>query len=172
MVQMQVEAHFISDVLKGNDSTEMRISLIRYIDDEMPADDEWGMHTNGVLAFRLVKDILGEALVDGNQGRFTACFVIVLMWRGISIAGEVEFHAISYYLLSKLCFMKRMTFLDCRSKFREIFRCWQAPKLSSEQEELCYHYWITASGTIWSLKLLPLQNPNSRRQICMRPLSG
>jgi hypothetical protein len=40
MVQMQVEAHFISDVLSGNDSTEMRISLIRYIDDEMPMDDD------------------------------------------------------------------------------------------------------------------------------------
>jgi hypothetical protein len=40
MVQMQVEAHFISDVLRGNDSTEMRISLIRYIDDEMPMDDD------------------------------------------------------------------------------------------------------------------------------------
>ena len=36
------------------------------------------MHTNGVLAFRLVKDILGEPLVDGNQGRFTS-FVVVLM---------------------------------------------------------------------------------------------
>jgi hypothetical protein len=40
MVQMQVDAHFISDVLRGNDTTEMRVSLIRYIDDEMPANDE------------------------------------------------------------------------------------------------------------------------------------
>jgi hypothetical protein len=30
------------------------------------------MHTNGVTAFRLVKDIMGEVLVDGNQGRLTA----------------------------------------------------------------------------------------------------
>ncbi|KAI9848292.1 MAG: transport protein particle 22 kDa subunit [Sclerophora amabilis] len=40
MVQMQVDAHFVSDVLRGNDTTEMRISLIRLIDDEMPPDDE------------------------------------------------------------------------------------------------------------------------------------
>jgi hypothetical protein len=40
MVHMQVEAHFVSDVLRGNETTEMRVSLIRYIDDEMPPDDE------------------------------------------------------------------------------------------------------------------------------------
>ena len=40
MVQMQVEARFVSDVLRGNDNTEVRVTLIRYIDDEMPGDDE------------------------------------------------------------------------------------------------------------------------------------
>ncbi len=37
---MQVEAHFIRDTLRGNDSTEMRISLVRFIEDEMPPDDD------------------------------------------------------------------------------------------------------------------------------------
>ena len=39
-VQMQVDVHYVSDVLRGNDTTEMRITLLRYIEDEMPPDDE------------------------------------------------------------------------------------------------------------------------------------
>lgn len=39
-VQIAIEAHFVSDILRGNDTTEMRITLIRYIEDEMPPDDE------------------------------------------------------------------------------------------------------------------------------------
>ena len=39
-VQMQVEARYVSDILRGDDSTEMQITLLRYIDDEMPPDDE------------------------------------------------------------------------------------------------------------------------------------
>ncbi|KAA8895892.1 NO signaling/Golgi transport ligand-binding domain-containing protein [Sphaerosporella brunnea] len=40
MVQMQVDAHFASDVLRGNDTTEMRVTLIRMIDDELPPGDD------------------------------------------------------------------------------------------------------------------------------------
>ncbi|KAJ9628740.1 hypothetical protein H2203_002642 [Taxawa tesnikishii (nom. ined.)] len=40
MVQMQVEAEFTSDVLRGNETTEMRVTLMRFIEDEMPPDDE------------------------------------------------------------------------------------------------------------------------------------
>lgn len=39
-VQMQIEAHFVSDVLRGDDTTEMRVSLVRYIEDEMPPEDD------------------------------------------------------------------------------------------------------------------------------------
>lgn len=49
MVQMQVDVQFISDVLRGNEATEMRITLIRYIDDEMPPDDDQAMVMFGVI---------------------------------------------------------------------------------------------------------------------------
>lgn len=39
-IQIQVEAHFVSDVLKGHDVTELRVALVKYINDEMPPDDE------------------------------------------------------------------------------------------------------------------------------------
>jgi hypothetical protein len=37
---MQIEAHFVSDVLRGDETTEMRVSLVRYIEDEMPPEEE------------------------------------------------------------------------------------------------------------------------------------
>lgn len=37
---MQVKVHYVSDILRGDDTTEMRITLLKYIDDEMPPDDE------------------------------------------------------------------------------------------------------------------------------------
>lgn len=37
---MSVEVHFVSDMLRGNDTTEMRVTLLRYIEDELPPDDE------------------------------------------------------------------------------------------------------------------------------------
>ncbi|KAJ1679803.1 hypothetical protein EV182_001300 [Spiromyces aspiralis] len=40
MVQMQVEAHFIRDVLRGDKTSEIRIKLINIHDEEVPVEDD------------------------------------------------------------------------------------------------------------------------------------
>lgn len=40
MVQMQTECYFVSDVLRGDESTELRVRLLRYIDEEAPIADD------------------------------------------------------------------------------------------------------------------------------------
>jgi hypothetical protein len=39
-IQVQIEAHFVSDVLRGHETTEMRVTLVRYLEDQMPRDDD------------------------------------------------------------------------------------------------------------------------------------
>ncbi|ODN83609.1 hypothetical protein, variant 2 [Cryptococcus amylolentus CBS 6039] len=40
MIQMQVETRFISDVLRGDDATEMYVRLVKILEEEQPENDE------------------------------------------------------------------------------------------------------------------------------------
>lgn len=41
MVQLEVETEFVSDVLQGGDSTELRVKLIKILEDEIPAGEDY-----------------------------------------------------------------------------------------------------------------------------------
>jgi hypothetical protein len=41
MVQLEVETEFVSDVLQGGDATELRVKLIKILEDEIPAGEDY-----------------------------------------------------------------------------------------------------------------------------------